>query len=99
MVRIAAAGDRGGEWEAEMSGEITRGGKWVKPSFDHYDHKGHTPAEACTSQMLESIRNILADLKNSQMLQCDVRQDIREIRLALQRKRRKPAKPNGRLTP
>jgi hypothetical protein len=73
-----------------MSGEIERDGKWVRPRFNHCTHGATTPQDAAAAQMLESIRNILEDIQRSQMLQCDVRRDIWEIRLALQRKRREP---------
>jgi len=71
-----------------MSGEVEKqGGRWVRPRFAYDDTLAY---ENCATQLLESIRNVLEDIKSSQMLQCDVRQDIREIRLAVQRKRRKP---------
>jgi hypothetical protein len=43
-------------------------------------------------QMLESVRNVLEDVRSElrllnqkQMLQCDVRRDVREMRIALQK--------------
>jgi len=36
--------------------------------------------------MLESIRNVLETIRDSQMLQCSVRRDIEEIRRSLQRR-------------
>lgn len=68
-----------------MSSQIERGGVSIRPSFNHYDYKGNTPPEACTSQMLESCRNVLEQIARSQMLECRVANDIRLMRKAVER--------------
>ena len=71
-----------------MQSEEGRGG-WERPT---YIHKRNTWEQA-TAALIEDIRNILEDAVKSQMLQCDVREDIRRIRIALEKlarpKRRK----------
>ena len=52
-----------------MNSTIERGGKWVRPSFNHFQSEGGTTHDAVAAQMLESIRNLL---ESCQMLQCDV---------------------------
>lgn len=84
-----------------MSSEITRGGKNVRPSFNFFDHAVDFPINDCIAQLLESTRNVLEDIRfelrrlnDKQMLQRDVRADIKKGRLALQRiaRRKRPAK-------
>lgn len=58
-----------------MNAKIERGGKWVRPSFNHYrSEDGTTMHDAAAAQMLESIRNLL---ESCQVLQCDVAQAIK----------------------
>lgn len=59
-----------------MNPNIERGGKWVRPSFNHYQSVDGATHEAVAAQMLESIRNLL---ESCQMLQCDVARAIKEI--------------------
>ncbi len=71
--------------------EIERDGKQIRPAYNF-------PANFdCAPQLLESIRNVLEGIADSQMLSCETRADIRRTRLAVellvrlaQRKRRKP---------
>ena len=64
-------------------------GTWERPEFVHR----RSTWEQATTALTEDIRNILEGAVKSQMLQCDVREDIRRIRLALEKlarpKRRK----------
>lgn len=81
-----------------MSSEIKRGGKWVRPNFDHGETSGSYNQDAASAQLLESIRNYL---EGCQMLQCDVAFAIKEMRELLRkierntrkRKRRRKARP------
>lgn len=57
-----------------MNARIERGGKWVRPEFNHYEFSKGTPSDAAAAQMLESIRNLL---ESWHMLQCDVAQAIK----------------------
>jgi len=58
-----------------------------RPTWQH-----NRPANGCFGydspqlEMLESIRNVLEQIQRSQMLSCDVRRDIAEIRRSLQRR-------------
>ena len=61
---------------------------WQRPE---YVHSMNTWQQA-TAALVEDIRNILEDAVKSQMLQCDVREDIRRIRIALE----KMARPQRR---
>jgi hypothetical protein len=72
-----------------MGSEIERGGRMTRPCFNYNDSNG---IESIKMQMLESVRNVLEDvrtelklLNQKQMLQCDVRRDVREMRIALQK--------------
>lgn len=65
-----------------MSSEIKRGGKLVRPYFNHADANGSYSHEAASAQILESIRNYL---EGCQMLQCDVAVAIKETRDLLHR--------------
>lgn len=41
-----------------MRSEITRGGKWVRPSFDYRSHAGAAPTDEASCQLLGSLRNL-----------------------------------------
>ena len=61
---------------------------WIRPNYVHLQETW----EQATTALVEDIRNILENAVQSQMLKCDVREDIRRIRIALE----KLAKPKRR---
>ena len=63
-----------------MQTDKGRGG-WERPTYIHQKNTWEQVIAALT----EDIRNILEDAVKSQMLQCDVREDIRRIRIALEK--------------
>lgn len=66
-----------GEIEVRRHGKVTKTVPgWQHGRPDERDYPGHESAQV---EMLESIRNVLIDIKNSQMLQCDVRTMIQNI--------------------
>lgn len=74
-----------GEIEVKHHGKVTKTVPgWQHSRPDDRDYPGHESAQV---EMLESIRNVLIDIKNSQMLQCDVRSMICEIRTNTERTR------------
>lgn len=57
-----------------------------RASWRYSRQRGVYPGDASAQlEMMESIRNVLEDISRSQMLQCSVASDIREIRRAAQR--------------
>lgn len=79
--------------------QIKRGEQWIRPNFTYHESPANSYShEATQSQLLESIRNCLEQIRDSQMLKCDVahaiktmRRDIAGLRRDLKRKkRRKP---------
>lgn len=85
-----------------MSSAVNVGnGKYVRPSWNHSRPAGEAwpGMENAQLEMLESIRNVLEDVKGSQMLQCDVagaikrmESEARQARLILARIDRRLAK-------
>lgn len=77
-----------------MSGEIkiSKNGtvRDQRPAWRHNRPAGNDyPGDNNASlEMLESIRNVLEDINKSQMLQCDVRQMILELRFNSERTRK-----------
>ena len=76
-----------------MSGEVQRKNSdkpanLVRPSW-LYKRTGSGDDTALSQlEMLESCRNVLEKIANSQMLQCDVRTMIAEIRYSAERTRK-----------
>jgi hypothetical protein len=63
-----------------MAGEITRRRNGKDSQYLPTWAYGETQDTAAQNlEMLESVRNVLIDIKNSQMLQCDVRSMIQSI--------------------
>lgn len=54
----------------------------VRPEFNWPSDRS---IEWCIGQLTEDIRNVLESIRDKQMLQCDVRGDIRKMRIALER--------------
>jgi hypothetical protein len=54
---------------------------WWRPNYVH----SASTWEQATAALIEDIRNTLELAAKSQMLQCDVREDIRRIRIALEK--------------
>jgi hypothetical protein len=61
----------------------------VRPAYEYESESG---IEVCKLLMAESLRNVSEDIRqqlqflnNKQMLQCDVRGDIRKMRIALEK--------------
>lgn len=65
----------------------TNGKKEVeRPGFTFHDTTtGTYSAEQITSRIVEDMRNVLEQIRDKQMLQCDVRADIKRMRIALER--------------
>lgn len=59
----------------------------VRPSFTHSgpNANGNFEFLQVISQLVDDIRDILEQLRDKQMLQSDVRDDIRKMRRALER--------------
>lgn len=68
-----------------MSSEIKRGGEWVRPNFNYSAQQNGYSYESITVQLLESTRNVLEGIQQSQMLQCDVAHAIKDIAKTLRR--------------
>ena len=68
--------------------QTDRNGKYERPTWRH------TPTEVsfASLEMLESCRNVLEQIADSQMLQCSVAGDIRKMRIALEKIDRRLAK-------
>lgn len=62
--------------------EIDIAGTFERPAFRHNKLYAY---ESCQTKLLESVRNVLEGIADSQMLQCDVRVDIRRMRIALEK--------------
>ena len=54
---------------------------WERPEYIH----SRNTWEQATAALTEDIRNVLEEINRSQMLACDVKDDIRRIRIALEK--------------
>lgn len=63
-----------------MSNVEVKGKGWVRPYFVY---AGDISYDDVKAQLLESIRNTLEQIRDKQMLQCDVRSDLRAMRKSL----------------
>ena len=54
---------------------------WARPNYIHTQKTW----EEATAALVEDIRNILEQVSQSQMLACEVRDDIRRSRIALEK--------------
>jgi hypothetical protein len=70
----------------------------VRPSFwfSGCDQDGDWSRDQVIAQLTEDIRNNLEELNKKQMLQCDVRDDVRRMRVALEKIARKLTKRRRR---
>jgi hypothetical protein len=75
-----------------VSSNIERGGKNIRPNFNHREVEGGYGFDACTAQLMESARNVLEDIAKSQMLACDVAHAIKDMAKTLRRIDRRLAK-------
>lgn len=80
--------------------KIQRGGKWVRPGFNWTEHEPSTPTDSATGQVVESIRNCLEQIRDSQALSCstislfrDIKAELRGLRRELKTRRRRPVTP------
>ena len=66
-----------------MPSTVLQLGKEHRPSWDYVQRTkvGQWPGstEQATLEMLESVRNVLEDIRGSQMLQCDVAHAIKNM--------------------
>jgi hypothetical protein len=85
---------------------ITRGKQTVRPAFTYPKVQADGSLGSWVQLQAElavDTRNVLEQIRDSQMLQCDVRADIRAMREALEKiaravtrkKRRRRKAPNG----
>ncbi len=65
---------------------------WVRPNYTHTQNTW----EQATAALVEDIRNILEDMNQSQMLACEVRDDIRRSRIALEKLAKSKRKKRSR---
>ncbi len=70
---------------------INLNGMFTRPTWS-YDVNQSRTDDQYSLALLESIRNVLEGIADSQMLQCSVAGDIRKIRITLQRIDRRLAK-------
>ena len=75
--------------------QTDRNGKYERPTWRHTSTRGRIPfmeVSFASLEMLESCRNVLEQIADSQMLQCSVAGDIRKMRIALEKIDRRLAK-------
>ena len=69
--------------------QTDRNGKYERPTWRYTPP---TEVSFASLEMLESCRNVLEQIADSQMLQCSVAGDIRKMRIALEKIDRRLAK-------
>jgi hypothetical protein len=81
--------------DERSDGMITRrkrggGTEEVRPTFNWQpqDEKGFHETESCIGQLTEDVRNVLEEIRDKQMLQCDVRAMIQSLLNETRRTRR-----------
>ena len=67
--------------------QVLRGNKYVRPSF-RYNEANEFVDSQITAQVCESMRNVLEQIRDSQVLSCSVASDLAAIKRELRGLRR-----------